>query len=110
MTDELFRKIIDDLAEINYAGEIALYSSNEPFLDERIIDFHRYANERLPGATFKLLTNGSLLTFDKFIEIMPYLDRFIIHNYNDKMKINTPELQKIYDYIHDKKTKKSAGV
>ena len=102
MTEELFRKIIDELAEMDYSGEIALFSNNEPFLDERIIEFHRYANERLPHAIFQLFTNGSLLTFEKFMEIMPCLDCLTIDNYNDKMKINTPELQKIYDYLQKK--------
>ena len=99
MSEELFRKIIDDLAGMNYANGIALFSNNEPFLDERIIDFHRYANEKLPRAIFHLYTNGSLLTFEKFIALMPYLDLLIIDNYNDKKEINTPELRRIYDYL-----------
>lgn len=99
MPEELFRKIIDNLAEINYSHNIALFSNNEPFLDERIIDFHKYANEKLPNAVFGLYTNGSLLTFEKFMEIMPYLDKLIIDNYNDQKTINSPELQKIYDYL-----------
>ena len=96
MTDELFRKIIDDLADMNYTNGIALFSNNEPFLDERIIDFHRYANEKLSRAIFHLYTNGSLLTFDKFLALMPYLDKLIIDNYNDDKEINTPELRRIY--------------
>ena len=52
MSEELFRKIIDDLAGMHYTNRIALYSNNEPFLDERIIDFHKYANEKLPHAIF----------------------------------------------------------
>lgn len=101
MSDELFRKIIDELSEMNYTRGIALFSNNEPFLDERIINFHKYANEKLPDAKFWLFTNGTLLTFEKFIEIMPYLDVLIIDNYNDKKEINSPELQKIYDYLQE---------
>ncbi len=100
MSEELFRKIIDDLASMNYSNNISLFSNNEPFLDERITDFHKYANEKLPAAHFSLFTNGSLLTLDKFIEIMPYLDRLIIDNYNDNGEINTTELKHIYDYIN----------
>ena len=101
MSEELFRKIIDELSEMNYTRGISLYSNNEPFLDERIIDFHKYANEKLPQAVFWLYTNGSLLTFEKFIEIMPYLDKLIIDNYNDNKEINSPELKKIYDYLQE---------
>ena len=103
MSDELFRKIIDELSRMNYTKRISLYSNNEPFLDERIIDFHKYAKEKLPNAFFLLYTNGSLLTFEKFIEIIQYLDLLIIDNYNDEGKINTPELEKIYGYLHEHK-------
>ncbi len=101
MSEELFRKIIDELSEMDYSGSISLYSNNEPFLDERIIDFHKYANAKLPHAVFRLFTNGSLLTFDKFMEIMPYLDELIIDNYNDNYEINTDELKKIYAYLQE---------
>lgn len=101
MTSELFKKIINELAAMNYSGRLSLYSNNEPFLDERIIDFHRYANAKLPNTFFCLFTNGSLLTFDKFMDIMPYLDELIIDNYNDNKEINTPELKKIYDYLQE---------
>ena len=74
-------------------------TANEPLLDERIIEFCKYANEKLPNAYFRLFTNGLLLTLDKFLALMPYLDILIIDNYNDEKQINTPELQKVYDYI-----------
>lgn len=84
---------------MNYSGILSLYSNNEPFFDERIIDFQKYATEKLPHTYFCLFTNGTLLTFEKFMEIMPFLDELIIDNYNDSKEINTPELQKIYSYI-----------
>lgn len=101
MSEELFRKIIDDLAKMNYSKGVALFSNNEPFLDERITEFQRYASEKLPNAVLWLFTNGKLLTFEKFIEILPYLDNFIIDNYNDKKELNSPELKKIYDYVQE---------
>lgn len=99
MTEELFRKIIDELSDMGYSHVISFYANNEPFLDERIIDFHRYANEKLPHAAFQLYTNGTLLTLEKFLEIIPLLDDFIIDNYNDRKEINSEELRKIYEYI-----------
>lgn len=100
MSDELFRKIISDLESLNYSGVISLFSNNEPFLDERIFDFHEYANQKLPKAIFNLYTNGTLLTFEKFQAILPYLDYLTIDNYNDKHEINSQDLRKIYDYIN----------
>ncbi len=103
MSDKLFYKIIDNLAQIDYYGKISLYSNNEPFIDDRIIDFHKYANSKLPDAFFNLYTNGSLLTLDKFIEILDYVDYLVIDNYSDDGSITTPELKKIFDYITEHK-------
>lgn len=88
MTKELFKKIIDELAQMEYVGKLALHSNNEPFIDDRIIDFARYARIRLPQAYIFIFTNGSLLTLDKLIEIEPYLDKLIIDNYNDALELN----------------------
>ena len=97
MSNELFNKIIDELAAMKYSGRLSLFSNNEPFLDERIIDFQKIAREKLPEARLHLFTNGSLLSVEKFIEIMPYLDELVIDNYNQELKLNEP-VEKIYKY------------
>ena len=81
MREELFKKIVEELAEINYGGKIALFSNNEPFLDDRIIEWNKYAREKIKNARIHLFTNGTLLTLDKFISIIDYLDELIIDNY-----------------------------
>ena len=87
MSEELFNSIIEQLAEIDYKGCLALFSNNEPFLDERIIQFARHARERVPHAFIHIITNGKLVTLDKFKEIIPYLDNLLIDNYEpDKGK------------------------
>lgn len=88
MKESLFYKIIDELEEINYSGNLAIFSNNEPFLDERLVDFAKYAREKLPNAFCHLYTNGSLLTVEKLYAIEPYLDRMIIDNYNDTQELN----------------------
>lgn len=97
MKTELFMKILDDLEEIDYKGNISLFSNNEPFLDNRIIDFAKIAKERLPDARLTIFTNGSLLTLDKFTEIMKYLDKMVIDNYSDDMK-KPKNIIEILDY------------
>lgn len=97
MTEELFHKIINELAEINYKGRIALFSNNEPFLDERIIEFQKYARMKLPHAHFLLYTNGTLLTMDKFIEIIGYLDEMVVDNYNQNLEL-IPNCKNIVEY------------
>ena len=88
MSDELFCKIINELANMNFDGRVALFSNDEPFLDKKIIDRHKYAYEHLPKAKMHLFTNGTLLTLDKFINIIPYLDELIIDNYNQDLMLN----------------------
>lgn len=100
MSDELFRKIIEDLKSMDYRGYVSLFSNNEPFLDSRIIDMHKYCYEMLPNAKHRLYTNGSLLSLDRFLEIIPYLDVLHINNYNDNMEVN-PQVKDVYDYINE---------
>lgn len=87
MSDRIFEKIILELADMDYSGRIALFSNNEPFLDDDIIRKHRYAREKLPNAKFHLFTNGTLLTLDKFIEIIDCLDELVIDNYNVNLEL-----------------------
>ena len=97
MDKHLFKKIIDELAEINYSGQIALFSNNEPFLDENIIEYHAYMKEKLPNAWRYLCTNGTLLTMDLFEQVIEYLDELVIDNYNQELKL-IPNAQKILEF------------
>lgn len=90
MTEELFRGIVGQLAEMGYSGRFTTFSNNEPLLDERIIDFNRYAREKLPNARMHLFTNGTLLTLDKFIALAEVLDELIIDNYQQELKLIRP--------------------
>lgn len=101
MTEDLFHKIINELVALNYKGSVALFDNNEPFLDERIIDFQKYVKEKLPDVFCDLWCNGTVLTLDKFIQIMPYLDRLVIDNYSDD-GVWHANVKKVMDYIEDK--------
>lgn len=90
MNRDLFEVIIKQLEKLDYHGSLALFSNNEPFLDDRILDFHRYAREHLPKAKMHLFTNGTLLTLEKFIELMQYLDELIIDNYQQELQLIKP--------------------
>lgn len=100
MTTELFEKIVGQLAEINYSGRFTTFSNNEPLLDDRIIDFNRYARKQLPNARIHLFTNGTLLTIDKFIALMEILDELIIDNYQQELKLIKPCLE-IEEYCRE---------
>jgi MoaA/NifB/PqqE/SkfB family radical SAM enzyme len=89
MSDKLFGKIIDDLAEARYSGCIALFSNNEPFVDKDIISRIALAREKCEGALVYILTNGIALDFEKLVQSLDAgLDRLVINNYNDNLLLH----------------------
>lgn len=98
----LFVSILHQLKELNYSGSVGLYSNNEPFLDERIVNLARMAREQLPNNHLYLYTNGTLLTLEKFEGIIQYLDRMYIDNYNDRLTLITP-VKTIHNYCKTNK-------
>lgn len=90
MSDNLFKKIVDQLADVRYAGRFTTFSNNEPLLDDRIIEFNRYARERLPRARMHLFTNATLMTIEKFVALTEVLDELIIDNYQQDLKLIKP--------------------
>jgi len=105
MSEEDFKKIIDDLAAISYKGQINYHSNNEPLLDSRIYDFIKYGVSKLPNAYHQMLSNGTLLTEDVMERLINSgLDLLEIDNYNDELKLN-PNIQEIYDKYKDKSFK-----
>ncbi len=98
MDEALFRKTVSQLAEWNYSGYLSLFANNEPFMDTRIIEFHKYIREKLPEAKIKVFTNGLLLDHKKFEEIAPYTDLFIINNYCEDGKLHA-NIAELYKYL-----------
>ena len=97
MPEDLFMSIIDQLAAINYSGRLALFSNNEPFLDKTIIEKHKYARGKLPHARMHLFTNGTMLTLDRFVEVIKYLDELVIDNYSSNLQL-LDNSKEIVDY------------
>ncbi len=98
ITEELFYSVIDQLAEWGYPNKLTLYGNNEPWLDTRIVDFHKYAREKLPKAFIFMSTNGLILDVDKVDSILPHVDQLIINNYCEDMKLHD-NLKVIYDHV-----------
>ena len=70
MPDALFRRIIDQLAERGYQGEIALHFYNEPLLEKRLSDFVSYAHQKCPESFIYFASNGDYLTIETFRELV----------------------------------------
>lgn len=88
MEDNLFYKIIAELKEMQYEGYLNLYVNNEPFIDARIEDWYIYAHEQLPKAKMLLYTNGTLLNRERFAKVIPVIEKCIINNYTEKLKVH----------------------
>lgn len=64
MNDMLFRKIIDELVDMGYKGEIRLHQSNEPLTDLNICSKVEYIRKNLKS-NVGFYSNGSLLSLEK---------------------------------------------
>ena len=96
MEEGLFKKIIDELSELEYKGYLNLYVNNEPFMDRRIEEWYIYASQKLPKAKMLLYTNGTLVSEERFKTIIPVIDKMIINNYSDDLKLH----RNVADIIH----------
>ena len=89
MSDELFSKILDDLASLDYAGKLALHSNNEPLLDEAIVERVRQARRKCPRAFVFIYTNGTRLSLDLARQLLEAgIDLIRIDNYSDRLKLH----------------------
>lgn len=82
MTMELFERIILELVSLNYQGTINLFSNNEPLLDSLLLERLKLARKSLPNAYIFIYTNGLLMTPEKLMELLPYVNFIHINNYN----------------------------
>jgi len=63
MDEVLFEKIIKELHDEKFNGDLKFYTENEPLLDRRLTDFVRQAKNDIPNVKrMQLDTNGLLLT------------------------------------------------
>lgn len=64
MPEELFKKIIDDVAAFpfTYKGRISPHFYGDPLLDKRLPELMAYTRQKLPKASIIIHTNGVALT------------------------------------------------
>lgn len=70
MEDKLFFKIIDELAELGFKGELKPHGYGEPLLDHRLPELISYAKTNLPEVKILLYSNGDFLNIDKYNELV----------------------------------------
>jgi len=103
MTNETFKKIIDNLAKLEFNGRVCYFSNNEPLMDNRIIEFIKYGSQKIPNAISDIVSNGTLLNEEKFQELIDSgLNKLVVDNYSDNLELNQ-NIQKIYEKYKDEK-------
>lgn len=70
MNEDLFFRIVDELSEFGFSGEIHPHLYNEPLLDERLGRFVQYARKTIPNAKVVVFSNGVGLTVEKYQELV----------------------------------------
>lgn len=85
MEDEVFKKIIDNLRDLNFQGKIFPYTNNELLLDKKIFQRINYIKEKLgDNVAVSIETNGKLLTLEKIYEFFEVgVDQIYINDYGD---------------------------
>lgn len=95
-----YTKIIDNLVEIGFAGRVALMVSNEPLLENRIIDMIDYAKLKSPRLFLDITTNGRLLTLDIVDSLFEHgLDNLNINDYRGDRHLNPEKISSNLDPI-----------
>lgn len=70
MKQELFEKIILDLKQMDYTGEIRLHQSNEPMTDPNIEDKVLFVKTHLPKCALGFTTNFSLMSYKRLQKLL----------------------------------------
>lgn len=102
MSEQLFEKIIEDLADKKWNGSIFLQVNNEPFIDVRILDFASKIKEKLPKCKICLISNGTLLTCNKLEQMSTLIDELIINDYSKQYRLSS-NIKEIYKYVYKNK-------
>ena len=93
MRDEVFNKLIEELAELKFSGLISPHLYGEPMTDPRMLDWVKIMRNKLPKSRIKIVTNGDYLDLEKFNEyINAGVDIFYISKHAKQLKKPCREL------------------
>lgn len=105
MNDEDYKKIIDELAQYNYRGELSPSFYGEPMMDKRIYRFMEYARKKLAKATIIINTNGDFLTPENLMQLSENgVDLFFVSQHDPEP---SSAIKRICDYVKDRPALKS---
>ena len=105
MDEKLFKKIIDELAEIKYRGIIRPFFYGDPLVDERMPKLVKYVKNKLPKAKIYLNTNGIALTIPLYKKLYEAgIDYLMISQYTADM---LPNVKEFFEYMKTRPKKEN---
>lgn len=93
----LFQKIVNELAEINFKGGVGLFFYGEPLTDKRLPELIAYLRKKIPNSKIGLNSNGTLLTIPLYKKLIN-AGVSIIHISQYTPKI-LPNMKEIFEYL-----------
>ncbi|MBL7764624.1 MAG: SPASM domain-containing protein [Chitinophagaceae bacterium] len=91
----VFTKVIDDLAEMEFSGRVALYMTNEPLIEPRLIEMIKYARIKSARFFIDITTNGKNLSSKLLDELfLQGLDNININDYRSDRKSSPDKISK----------------
>lgn len=95
MKEELFKKIIMGLKELNFSGFLRPHFYGEPLLDKRLPRLVNFARKNLPYCKIELYTNGDFLTKGLFEQLLESgVDMFFVTVHEGHLPQNIKKLLK----------------
>ena len=86
LPEELFRKVVDELASVGFEGSVGFHIFNEPLLDPRLVGFVAYARARLPKSSLYFHSNGDLLTIETWRGLLKAgLSKALVNQYDGRV-------------------------
>lgn len=101
MNFSLWKKIINELNEINFSGNLFPNGYNEPLVDINMLKMIKYARTKLPNAFLAIYTNADVLTMESFYKFIKIgLDEFVVSLHEPQNKF-----METYDKMSDSEKK-----
>ncbi len=91
----VFTKVIDDLAEMEFSGRVALYMTNEPLIEPRLMEMIKYARIKSARFFIDITTNSGNLSSKLLDELfLQGLDNININDYRSDRKSSQDKISK----------------
>ena len=98
MSMKLFNKIIGELSDMNFSGEIEPFMINEPLLDRRLIRMVKIISDKCENSRILISTNGALMTKDILKKLLVPKVELIVNDYTPNKEV-TRKIMKFYKDI-----------